>query len=190
MRQSAISDETVTSYHQRNFLALGCPCLSEVRYLHLRICSPLKLKSYVPCSLAPQTAAFCLCSTFWRLARLVKYQPKQSPKADGEVGGGRGLFKLCISNLGHRWEWVIKAKPRTLYPRERNLVPTVEEAGWALGPVWSGTENLAPTGVRNPDRPACSESLHRIQDVTLNTSTGKGPAKISRQSNYNFQIYL
>ena len=28
------------------------------------------------------------------------------------------------------------------------------EAGSAPGPVWAGTENHAPTGIRSPDRPA------------------------------------
>jgi hypothetical protein len=30
------------------------------------------------------------------------------------------------------------------------------------GPVWTGEENLAPTGIRSPDRPARSESLYRL----------------------------
>jgi hypothetical protein len=29
-------------------------------------------------------------------------------------------------------------------------------------PVWTGAENLAPTGIRSPDRPARSESLYRL----------------------------
>ena len=29
----------------------------------------------------------------------------------------------------------------------------------ALGPVWTGVENLAPTGIRSPDRPVHSQSL-------------------------------
>ena len=33
-----------------------------------------------------------------------------------------------------------------------NTVPTVQEAVWASGPVWTGAENLAPTGIRFPDR--------------------------------------
>jgi len=41
-------------------------------------------------------------------------------------------------------------------------VPIVQEAGWAPGPVWTGAENLAPTGIRSPDRPARSESLYRL----------------------------
>jgi len=34
-------------------------------------------------------------------------------------------------------------------------------AGWAPGPVWTGAENLAPSGIRSPDRPARSKSLYR-----------------------------
>jgi hypothetical protein len=43
------------------------------------------------------------------------------------------------------------------------LIPTVKEAGWAPRPVWTGAENLAPTGFRSPDRPARSESLYRLR---------------------------
>ena len=44
----------------------------------------------------------------------------------------------------------------------RDPVPIVQEAGWAPGPVWTGVENLAPTGIRSPDRPARSQSLYRL----------------------------
>jgi len=30
------------------------------------------------------------------------------------------------------------------------------------GPVWTGAENLAPTRIRYPDRPARNESLHLL----------------------------
>ena len=30
-------------------------------------------------------------------------------------------------------------------------------------PVWTGAENLAPTGIRSPDRPARSQLLYRIR---------------------------
>ena len=43
--------------------------------------------------------------------------------------------------------------PAALHPG-KDLVPTVEVAGWALGPVWTGAEYLAPSGTRSPDRPA------------------------------------
>jgi hypothetical protein len=38
----------------------------------------------------------------------------------------------------------------------------LEEAGWVPGPVWTGAENLAPTGIGSPDRLAHSESLYRL----------------------------
>ena len=41
-------------------------------------------------------------------------------------------------------------------------VPIVQEAGRAPGLVWTGAENLAPTGIRSPDRPARRESLYRL----------------------------
>ena len=43
---------------------------------------------------------------------------------------------LCpFLNLGARWGWVIIAMPRPLYPREREMVPILLEAGWASGSV-------------------------------------------------------
>jgi len=45
----------------------------------------------------------------------------------------------------------------------KDLVPTLQEAGWAPGPVWTGAENIALTGIRSPDRPAGSQSLHRLR---------------------------
>jgi hypothetical protein len=40
-------------------------------------------------------------------------------------------------------------------------VPTVQETGLALGPVWVGKENLAPTWVQTLDPPAHNESLYQ-----------------------------
>jgi hypothetical protein len=57
--------------------------------------------------------------------------------------------------------WAVNATLRPLYSRERDPVSIVQGAGWAPGPVWTGGENLAPTGFRSPDRPARSESLYR-----------------------------
>jgi len=42
-------------------------------------------------------------------------------------------------------------------------VPIVQEAGWASGPVWTGAEDLTPTGFRSPDLPAISQSLYRLR---------------------------
>jgi len=52
--------------------------------------------------------------------------------------------------------------PWLLFTPGKDLVPIVQEAGWAPGPVWTGTENLAPTGMRSLDCPARSQSLYRL----------------------------
>jgi hypothetical protein len=58
--------------------------------------------------------------------------------------------------------WVVNTTPQLLYPRERDPVPIVREAGWVPGPVWTGAENLAPTRIRSPDRLARSQLLYRL----------------------------
>ena len=50
--------------------------------------------------------------------------------------------------------------PRPLFTPGKDPVPIVQEAGWALGLVWTGAENLTPTGIRSPDHPAHSQSLY------------------------------
>jgi hypothetical protein len=45
---------------------------------------------------------------------------------------------------------------RPQFNPEKDPVPIAQEAGWDLGPVWTGAENLAHTGIRSPDRPVRS----------------------------------
>ena len=45
----------------------------------------------------------------------------------------------------------------------KDRVPIVQEAVWVPGSIWTGAENLAPTGIRSPDPPACSQSLYRLR---------------------------
>ena len=47
------------------------------------------------------------------------------------------------------------------FPLERP-VPTLQVAGWAPGPVWTGVKNFALTGIRSSDRSAHSEPLYRL----------------------------
>jgi len=60
-------------------------------------------------------------------------------------------------------EWVVKATPRPLYPRERYPVPNVHKAGSVL----KGAENLVRTGIRSPERPARRKSFFRPRYVDL-----------------------
>ena len=76
--------------------------------------------------------------------------------------GNRGIALLSLAH-GSRRGWGVSVTPRPLFTPGKDPVPTVQEAGWAPGPVWTGAENLAPTGIRSPDRPAHSQSLYRLR---------------------------
>jgi hypothetical protein len=39
----------------------------------------------------------------------------------------------------------------------------VQEVGLAPGPVWTGAEYIATTGIRSPEHPARNESLYRLR---------------------------
>ena len=54
----------------------------------------------------------------------------------------------------------VSVTPWPLFTPGKDPVPIVQESEWAPGSVWTGAENLAPTGIRSPDRPARSQSLY------------------------------
>jgi hypothetical protein len=58
---------------------------------------------------------------------------------------GEEVQLFSFFNLGARWGWMVNTTPRPLYLGERDPVPTVQEVGWAPGPIWTGAENLAST---------------------------------------------
>jgi len=76
--------------------------------------------------------------------------------------GSRGIA-LPFLDHGTRRGWGVSVTPWPLFTSGKYPVPIVQEAGWAPGPVWTGAENLAPTGIRSPDRPARSQSLYRLR---------------------------
>jgi hypothetical protein len=75
--------------------------------------------------------------------------------------GFNSVFKGLNSALGVLG--LVNATPRPLHSRERYPVSIMQEAGWASGSVWTGAENLAPTGIRSLDRPALNESLSLLR---------------------------
>jgi hypothetical protein len=58
---------------------------------------------------------------------------------------------------------MVSVTPLPLFTSGKDPVPVIQEDGWAPGPVWTGGKNLAPTGIRSPDRPARSQSLYRLR---------------------------
>ena len=60
--------------------------------------------------------------------------------------GSRGIALLFLDN-GTRRGCGVSVMTRQLFTPGKHLVPHVQEAGWAPGPVWTGVESLAPTGI-------------------------------------------
>ena len=59
--------------------------------------------------------------------------------------GSRGIA-LLFHDHGTRRKWGVSLTPRPLFTPGKDPVPIVQEAGWVPGPVWTGAENLAPSG--------------------------------------------
>ena len=75
--------------------------------------------------------------------------------------GSRGIALPFLAH-GTRRGWGVSVTSQPLFTPGREPVSIVQEAGWVRGPVWTGAENLAPTGIRSSDRPARSHSLYRL----------------------------
>ena len=58
---------------------------------------------------------------------------------------------------------MVSVTPWLLFTARKDLVPIVQKAGWAPGPVWTDVENLTLTGIQTPDHPAPSQSLYRLR---------------------------
>jgi hypothetical protein len=72
------------------------------------------------------------------------------------------MWLYSLFNLGTILGWVVNATLRPLYNPGKTRYPLYRRLGGPPGPVWTSAENLAPTGIRSPDRPARSQSLHRL----------------------------
>ena len=63
--------------------------------------------------------------------------------------------------------------PPAALPTGKTRYPLYRRLGWAPGPVWTGAENLAPTGFRCADRPARSESIRTTLSRPTNSLLGQ-----------------
>jgi len=77
---------------------------------------------------------------------------------------------------------VVNATLRPLYRRENETVPILQDGGWAPQPVCMGVKNIAPSGIRSPDRPARNESLYRLRSP--------GPCSMGTLHYYNHIVML
>ena len=56
---------------------------------------------------------------------------------------------------------MVSSTPRPHFTSGKDLVPILQEAGWAPGPVWTGGKSR-PHRDSIPDRSACSQALYRL----------------------------
>jgi hypothetical protein len=85
--------------------------------------------------------------------------------------GSKGTL-YSFFNLNSRWDKWSTPCPSCFTPK-KDLVRTVQEAGWTPGPVLTGAENLAPTGIQSLDHPVHTELLywlHYLSPPLLNFS--------------------
>jgi hypothetical protein len=91
------------------------------------------------------------------ICRLVKGKGKVHP-ITGHEGPEVGYRYSSTLSLTLALDWGGWSMPRpSCFSPEKDTVSIVQEAGWTPGLVWTGVENLTPTGICSPDRPACSK---------------------------------
>jgi hypothetical protein len=64
--------------------------------------------------------------------------------------GGEGTAPNNSATLAPESHGWLAPRPGQFTPA-KDTVLTVQQAGWALRPVWTGTENCDPTGILYPD---------------------------------------
>jgi hypothetical protein len=90
----------------------------------------------------------------------------------------------------------VSITPRSLFTPGKDTVPIVQDAVWAPGPVWTGAENLTPTGIWPTDRPARSQSLCRRRYPAhferQTTNKIQHPYSLERNISWleSFEIYM
>jgi len=77
--------------------------------------------------------------------------------------GGVEVYLYSFLTTALEWGEGSASRPDRSLPPRKDPVLIVQEAVWAPGPVWTGAENLASTGIRSPYRPAPSQSLYRLR---------------------------
>ena len=76
-------------------------------------------------------------------------------------GGCRGIALLFLDH-GTIRGWGVSVTTRPHFTPGKDPITILQVVGWTPGPVWTGAENLVPTGIRSPGRPARSQSLYRL----------------------------
>ena len=98
---------------------------------------------------------------------------------------GRGIA-LLFHDRSTRRGWVVSSTPRSHFIPAKDAVPILQETGWVPGPVWMGGKSR-PHRDSIPDRPAHSQSLYRLSNLTNFIMLGSTRwGKFSQKHNYKY----
>ena len=101
-----------------------------------------------------------LCNT-WVITEISCIKGKVDPRIGRECPEGE-KYSSTIS-LTSALDWGVWLTPRLCHFPSGKKTSTYRTGGWvAPGQFWTGAENLNPTGIPFPVRPARSESLYRL----------------------------
>ena len=90
--------------------------------------------------------------------KLIKVKVKVTLEQPAKAQRGMEVQLYSFFNLCARW--VMWSTPRLgRFTPTKDPAPIVQEAAQGPGPVWTSAENLAPNGIRSPDRSTHSEWL-------------------------------
>ena len=117
------------------------------------LCGLYKLFSVYLCTFICSTIV-CSCKATGK-GKVLSSTGHEAPEVEQTYSS---TLSLTSALAGGGWS---TPRPGRFTPR-KDPVPNVYETAWVAGPVWTGVENLAPIGIRSPDPPARSESLHRL----------------------------
>jgi hypothetical protein len=88
----------------------------------------------------------------YHLCRSITYFTRKKGEVIPLVGRG---IALLFHDRGTRRGWVISSTPWPHFTPRKEPVPILQEAGWASGPVWTGSKSRSHRD-SIPDRPARS----------------------------------
>ena len=131
---------------------LNTPC-SEVVWRVLATHSIRQFPLHFTSRASPCAITFQLESNKGK-GKVNRYRPGVAQR----VGWG---ITLLFHDHGTRNGWVVSGMPRLHFTPGKDLVPIVQEAGWATGPVWMDGKSRAHRD-SIPDHPARSQLLYQL----------------------------
>ena len=129
----------------------GTHCYNEISTRHAPPSLPRTLHAF-QCNWSESLVTTWIWPTY--MVKRSRYRPGVAQRV------GRGIAVL-FHDRGTRRGWVVSSTPRPHFTPGKDLVPILQEAGWAPGPVWTDGKSR-PHRDSIPDRPARSQSLYRL----------------------------